>query len=405
MSSEPLVVAFYSPLGGTQRTTSALLVGSLLAEQGNRVLLVDADVETSAFDSVMALTLCKKELESGEDVEPEATLKLRERLEKCIKEKLIGRATLYDIAMAPTLGKALEIAEERGLHRADWVGGSGGGRLDLLPSTYRGFSSTLIVPASRTATRWRTVRRLYYRILQIGRHLGYDYIIVDLKPGLDALTEGLLLYIRFLVLFSRADELSVVRVQKTILSSSLGPCMFMPPGHGVRALAPAGEELARKAASKSKDREGVESAAGGVPLPVSCLDYLRLAHDLNIAEKKYGFTVYTFIPLPEGTGEKEYRETLYSVGVLHEQMRGFFYNYLPELFAAVGVEPKLLKPREDPIRYAWRNRDKLSRVFGNLRECREGRPRTEGHGGLSRLCAVLKVWREMQRRGLLKEEE
>jgi len=85
------IFAFYSVKGGTSRTTLTANLGAMLARQGYRVGLVDADIEGSGLDIFLATA-------AGRNLRVEGIVCLAERLQQRYAKELTG--TLVDVLLA-----------------------------------------------------------------------------------------------------------------------------------------------------------------------------------------------------------------------------------------------------------------------------------------------------------------
>ena len=174
-------IAFYSPLGGVQRTTLTLLTGLYLAERyGINTLVADLDIETPGVFAYIDTCKCKRERKEIKEYAKLLDSYMRGRfsgelLESCWSNKLF----LFPTAPKPRLASLAEYALSFELGKVDE------------PIRMRSAS-------------------IFRRVLEeAARSVKAKIILIDLGPGVEALTRLFLKYVvDGVVLLTRADSIS-----------------------------------------------------------------------------------------------------------------------------------------------------------------------------------------------------
>jgi cellulose biosynthesis protein BcsQ len=176
MGNKPYVVAFYSPLGGVQRTTTTLLTGLSLAEKYElSAAVVDLDIETPG---IIAYNLnCPKHYATIYD----AYLNARLSGELC---RSPWSDKLYVLPMAPNPSAASHMAYSMG------------------------YTLSRLEELSR-----RELVRIFKNIVKdITEEYNARVILIDTGPGIESLSRIALKYLAdAVVLLSRADGVSMRR--------------------------------------------------------------------------------------------------------------------------------------------------------------------------------------------------
>lgn len=161
---EAKVISVNNQKGGVGKTTSALAMGAILAEEGKKVLLIDCDGSSTTLTKI----LCKQ-----------ADLDFR---------KL--RLTLTDLVLFKTLGREIEaFAGEALIHCPEGY--------DLLPADNKLVSVAAALAAQNDMEiRFKTLSGLVSHYRQ-----AYDYILLDAAPVLDLFAANQL---------AAADELLII---------------------------------------------------------------------------------------------------------------------------------------------------------------------------------------------------
>ncbi|PTX14810.1 chromosome partitioning protein [Halanaerobium congolense] len=140
------IISITNQKGGVSKTSTAINIGSSLAELGNKVLLVDVDPQ---FNMTTGLGFNKKE----------------KNIYKVMKEEIEFHESIYPTNIEPE----------------DWKG-----EINLIPSNISLANSEL--EFSREFSRETILKSAFERSKDKIENLGYDYIILDTNPSLGLLT-------------------------------------------------------------------------------------------------------------------------------------------------------------------------------------------------------------------------
>jgi chromosome partitioning protein len=140
------IISITNQKGGVSKTSTAINIGSALAELGNKVLLVDVDPQ---FNMTTGLGFNKKE----------------KTIYKIMKEEIEFHEAIYPTNIEPE----------------DWEG-----EINLIPSNISLANAEL--EFSSEFSRETILKSAFERSKEEIENLGYDYIILDTNPSLGLLT-------------------------------------------------------------------------------------------------------------------------------------------------------------------------------------------------------------------------
>lgn len=181
-------IAFFNHKGGVSKTTSTFHIGWKLAEQGNKVLLIDADSQCNLSLSILG----NDEYESFYEAENKNNIK---------------------DAVAPAFRAATKSIEP-----VDCIKVAGNENLFLLPGSINLSEWEVALGVSfQLSNTFNTMVNLpgafNFLIEETGKKYDADYILIDMNPSLSAINQALLVSADYFIIPTSPDYFSVAAIK------------------------------------------------------------------------------------------------------------------------------------------------------------------------------------------------
>lgn len=210
------IISMFNHKGGVSKTTTAFNLGWMLARQGKRVILVDADPQCNLTG--VTLGLSPEWPDDDDDIAVDDTADL-ESVQ--FADKQSASEDFWSDNFDRTLFGALKPAfdsEPKLLEAVDCIPVDGCDGLFLLPGHLRlGEYEVQLGIAQELAGSMMALRNLpgaiYYVLQQTAEALEADYIILDMSPSLGALNQNLVSISDLLIVPTAPDYFSIMALQ------------------------------------------------------------------------------------------------------------------------------------------------------------------------------------------------
>lgn len=209
------ILSMFNHKGGVSKTTTTFNLAWMLARQGKRVIMVDADPQCNLTGVVLGFSPEWPDEETGLEL-PENDV---ESVEFSATQQ--SAADFWTDNFARTLFGALKPAfdsEPKLLEPVDCISVEGIEGLYLLPGHLRlGEYEVSLGIAQELAGSISSLRNLpgaiYYLLSQTAEELNADYVIVDMSPSLGALNQNIVAISDLLIVPTSPDFFSIMALQ------------------------------------------------------------------------------------------------------------------------------------------------------------------------------------------------
>jgi chromosome partitioning protein len=172
-------VTLYNHKGGVSKTTSTFNLASYLANNGNKVLIVDADPQCNLTEIALAPTIEKLDTKAAESTKAEIPELPGSSILDALNQRIKGDVAFIDISKV----KTVPVAENLYLIR---------GSVDL-SSIEDDLAEAHVQRLAMRTNLMRTYVSIGDFLTRLGEKEGFDYIFIDVGPSSGALTRAFFL--------------------------------------------------------------------------------------------------------------------------------------------------------------------------------------------------------------------